>query len=214
MRGARPSKGPRRVVQEAAMRADWSHIQELVERCAEIPGDFAELGVWQGTTFLPLARRAATLGKRAHAVDSFQGCGRPTERDRDPNGMLEYGFGALSVGGSRLFRQLVEPLPNVRIWEGYIPEVFTVMDAEVRALAFVHLDLDHYAPTAASLRWCWERMTPGGILCAHDYFPGMDWLASGAVIDWLQEIGLDGRGPDVVGILPSAHFWIKRGAHG
>jgi hypothetical protein len=191
------------------MRASFQQIETLVRACGTVPGDFAEFGVWQGTTFLPLADAAKAYGKRCHAVDSFRGCAEPSAEDREVvNGgrlVCEYPKGCLSVDGSRLFRQLVLPYLNVRIWEGWVPAILNLMAAEVEALAFAHVDLDHYLPTLAALRWCWARMSPGGILCAQDWFAGRNWLSAGAIAAFAGECGA------VLNELPSGHAWFQKG---
>ena len=43
--------------------------------------------------------------------------------------------------------------------------------------AFVSIDADLYAPTAAALPLFWDRLSPGGVIMVHDYnstqFPGV-----------------------------------------
>jgi len=158
------------------MRASFEHIRELAESCETVPGDFAELGVWQGTTFLPLADTACQFGK-----------------------------GALSVGDSRLFRDLMRHHENVRIWEGWIPEILQEIPDDVR-FAFVHLDLDQFDPTEAALAWLWPRISPGGVLCCHDWFDERTHLAAGAIRQWMDHTGVQPEGT-----LPSEHIWFRRG---
>lgn len=190
------------------MRARWQHICWIVNTCLEVDGDFAEFGVWQGTTFLPMAECGAKVGKVSHAVDSFRGCAAPTERDVAPDGVCRYGEGAFSVGGSRLFRQLTRPLYDagaVVIWEGWIPGILAEMAPKVDALAFVHVDLDQFDPTLATLRWVWPRLSSGGVVCIHDWFEDRDYLATGAVKQWIREQGVCSEGT-----LPSRHIWFRK----
>jgi len=187
------------------MRASFEHIYDLAVAREDVPGDFAELGVWQGTTFLPLADLARTFGKTIHAVDSFQGCPAPTPRDFAPDGGCQFGKGALSVGGSKLFRDLMRHHHNVRIHEGWIPEILHDIPDDVR-FAFVHLDLDQFDPTEAALAWLWPRMSPGGILVCHDWFDDREHLAAGAIRQWMAHTGVQ-----PAGTLPSEHIWFRNG---
>jgi len=187
------------------MRASFEHIRELAESCETVPGDFAELGVWQGTTFLPLADTARRFGNIIHAVDSFRGCPEPSPRDISPEGHCQFGKGALSVGDSRLFRDLMRHHENVRIWEGWIPEILQEIPDDVR-FAFVHLDLDQFDPTEAALAWLWPRISPGGVLCCHDWFDERTHLAAGAIRQWMDHTGVQPEGT-----LPSEHIWFRRG---
>ena len=202
------------------MRSNYGQIADLVGLVLRsgVRGDFVELGVWQGTTFLPLAEAAAAAGRTCHAVDSFEGCAPAGERDVDEDGRVQYPAGALSVGGPRLFQQLVRPLADtVRIWQGWVPAVLEKVQAPV--LAFAHVDLDQYSPTLDALRWCWERLSPGGIVCCHDWFPGRRCLAAGGFNDWLKELGVEVRpGAWIVagseghsaGIAPGNHAWLRK----
>lgn len=188
------------------MRARFAHIAPLVERCRAVPGDFAEFGIWRGKTFLPLAEAARAAGKRCHAVDSFVGCAEPRPEDLNPDGTCNYPAGALNVSGSAKFRKLVARLDGaVRIWEGWIPDILAEMEGEVTRLAFVHLDLDHFFPTLVALEWCWARMSAGGILCSHDWFPEYRRLASLGVRKWMEATG---REP--AGVSESHHIWFER----
>jgi len=166
---------------------------------APAPGDLAEIGVWHGTTFMPMAEIGRHYGRTVHAVDSFQGMAQPTDRDT-----AQYPKGALSVGGSEIFRELVAPYGNVVVHEGVVPEVLDRIS--VKCFAFVHLDLDHYAPTRAALEWLWPRMSPGGILCCHDWTRERTTLAAGAINDWARHSGVP-----ISGVMErSAHCWFVR----
>ena len=55
---------------------------------------------------------------------------------------------------------------DVRLVEGFFPE--SAGDAAARQFSFVHLDVDTYGSTLASLQFFWPRMTPGGIIVSHD----------------------------------------------
>ena len=183
------------------MRAAYHHIEPLVSLAIEsgVAGDFIELGVWRGDTFLALAAAAAQAHRHCHAVDSFQGCGDPGPRDNN-----QYPRGSLTVNGSSAFRKLVSPLGGaVVVHEGWVPEVLAEIDAD--RFAFAHIDLDHYAPTLDALRWIWPLMPPGGIVACHDYIPGRDILATGAISDWMKETGLT-----MTGWQKSLHAWFVK----
>jgi hypothetical protein len=205
------------------VRSNYGQIAGLVALVLRsgVQGDFAEMGVWQGTTFLPLAETAAGAGRRCHAVDSFRGCLSPGPRDTDERGRVQYRAGALDVGGSHLFRQLVAPLgDSVLVWEGWIPPVLDQVDSGMARLAFAHIDLDQYEPTLYALRWCWDRLSPGGIVCCHDWIAGRRCLAAGAMNDWLAEMGCsieaDGASNEAswgsAGVAPGNHAWIRKAA--
>ena len=190
------------------MRAAYSQIENLVEQAAGLSGDFAEVGVWRGDTCEPLCRRAHELGKRCIAVDSFVGLGEPTERDYEPDGTCRYKAGGLHAGGDagveRLVRRCGGSASSLVVVRGWIPEVFAELPASAR-FAFVHVDVDHYAPTLAALLWFSDRMSPGGILCCHDWLPGRGILASAAFDEFVAGIGVRPHGPT-----ESRHGWVIR----
>ena len=189
------------------MRASYSHIESLVEAAANVPGDFAEAGVWRGDTCEPLCQRAHELGKRCFAIDSFVGLGQPTERDYEPDGVCRYRAGGLNAGGDegvgRLRARCAGAIDSLVVVRGWIPEVLAELPDDI-VFAFVHVDLDHYAPTLAALRWFWPRLAPGGVLCCHDWFPGRGILASAAFDEFTQDV--IGRCP--FGPTQSNHGWV------
>jgi len=186
------------------VRANYIHLDHLIRSvlAAPVPGDIAELGVWHGTTFMPMAELAKQHGRTIHAVDSFAGMAKETARDAG-----QYVHGVLSVGGSDVFRLLTRPYgQTVVIHEGWVPAILSGLDA--CRFAFVHLDLDQYEPTLVSLRYLWPRMNPGGVLICHDWRRERNFLAAGAIADWMKETGVP-----MAGETPNTgHGWFVKGA--
>jgi len=164
-------------------RANYMHIHGYLDTVLiqGVPGDMLECGVWYGTTFMPMAEQAKIHRRVAHAVDSFRGMAEPTPEDGG-----EYPAGALSVGGSGLFRMLAAPYGSiVQVHEGWIPRVLCEM-ADCQ-FAFAHLDVDQYLPTLHCLQWLAPRLSPGAMFAVHDYFPGRkNTMATQAVRDWIN----------------------------
>ncbi len=131
---------------------------------ANIPGDAAELGVFRGG-FAALIN-AAFPDRRLHLFDTFEGF---SEADV----ALERGLGfsrakAGDFGGTStdLVRQKL-PFPGqAAFYPGHFPETFGPCEDTV--FAFVSIDADLYAPTAAALPLFWDRLSPGGVLLIHD----------------------------------------------
>jgi len=180
------------------MRAQYIHIHDLACQALAADGDFCEAGLWYCTTFCSLAALAQQNGRVCHGVDSC--CGMPPNGPRDAG---QYREGSLSGLSAEAVAMLTAPFANVRLHIGYVPGALADMDA--CRFAFVHLDLDQYAGTLAALRWFWPRMTPGGILCCHDYFADRLTLAAGAIADWISE-----SGETIAGTLPSRHCWFTK----
>ena len=62
---------------------------------------------------------------------------------------------------------------NVTIKKGYIPDTFASLDEGI--FAYVHLDMDMYAPTIAGLHFFAPRMSKGGVIAVHDYCSGNEF---------------------------------------
>lgn len=167
------------------MRANFIHIEEQVRQVldGQVAGDLAEFGVWLATTFMPMVELARLHGRAAHAVDSFRGMAAPTARDAG-----RYPAGSLDVGGAAMMRNLASQYKGtVEVHEGWIPEVLGELEG-VR-FAFVHVDLDQYAPTLAALRFVWPRLSYRGVMMCHDYVEGQQTLASAAIAEWREGTG-------------------------
>ena len=167
-------------------------------------GSVLEVGVWHGDTFIPMAELAFDYGEEAHAVDSFRGMSSPSSEDVDERGEHRYPRGSLDVGGSAELRGRAAHLGNVRIWEGWVPAVFSLLPSGT-SFSFVHVDLDHYWPTFHALSWVWSRLSVGGVVVVHDWFPTREVLSSGGVKEWMRATGVVPAGE-----LSSRHVWFRR----
>ena len=146
-------------------------------RDEEVPGAFAELGVWRGETSALLHRLAPE--RRLYLLDTFEGFpetdlpeGAPDLRFRDTD--------------QDAVRRRVGASPNVVLVPGRVPETFAELGDE--RFAFVLLDLDLYDPTVASLEFLYPRLAPGGYLVMHDYNnPESDWACKRALDGFLVD---------------------------
>lgn len=148
-------------------------LAKLVEAVRDVPGDFAEIGVWQGQTFRRLVVAARDQGKVAHGFDSFVGMAEPGRFDGP-----RYHAGRFGVGGVDVFRcKYMKHVDDqsFHLWAGFVPACFDGCDAR---FSLVYVDLDHHDPTEAAITWAWPRIEPGGILACDDYFPGAKGGAS------------------------------------
>lgn len=150
---------------------------------AEVPGDFAEIGVFRGAAFRHVAALAYSQDRMAHAFDSFQGMAPPGVEDGD-----QYPAGKFDVGGPDAFVKLMTeadvPGDAYLVWAGFVPDCFREVPDSVR-FALAVLDVDHYLPTVAGLKWLVPRMSPGGILALDDYLESYDKLASKAIKEFI-----------------------------
>lgn len=149
----------------------------------DVPGDFAEIGVFRGAAFRKLTALAREQNRIAHAFDSFHGMGDPGPEDGE-----HYPKGKFDVGGRGAFMSLMDEAGVARdcyrLWPGYIPFCFESFPAQLRC-SLVLIDVDHYQPTAESLLWAAPRINRGGILALDDYIPAIDLLATKAIKEFL-----------------------------
>jgi O-methyltransferase len=169
----------------ARQHGSWHHADlEWMAKCVgTVPGDFAEIGVYRGAAFGRLAILAHEQGKMAHAFDSFHGMGDPGPEDGG-----QYPKGKFDIGGPEAFVRLMDeagiPRERYRVWPGFVPSCFESFPAQ-SGFSLVVIDVDHYQPTADSLRWAAPRVRRGGILALDDYLPATSLLATKAIKEFL-----------------------------
>lgn len=133
--------------------------------CGEnIPGDAAELGVYRGD-FASLIN-AAFPDRALHLFDTFEGFSPKdieVEQHMNLSGAMAGDFCGTTV---ELVRKRLPYPERAVFYEGYFPSTF--QPCRDRAFAFVSIDADLYAPTAAALPLFWDRLSPGGVLMIHD----------------------------------------------
>ena len=163
----------------------WHHadLTWLARSVLDVPGDFAEIGVFRGAAFRKVAALAYSQSRMAHAFDSFRGMAPPQSA-----GDATYPAGKFDVGGPQAFMKIMDEAgvsrDMYRVWPGYIPECFRDVPDSVR-FAFAILDVDHYQPTVDGLAWLAPRMNPGAILALDDYIESFATLASQAIKEFL-----------------------------
>jgi Macrocin-O-methyltransferase (TylF) len=139
-------------------------LKELAKLAVRLDGDFAECGVFQGASAYLMAKviGAAGASKRLHLFDSFSGVSEPTQHDGS-----YWKKGDLACDLSTVEANLAPQAHGISFYPGWIPERFR----EVASLRFalVHVDVDLYAPTRASLEFFAPRMVDGGIIICDDY---------------------------------------------
>ena len=131
-----------------------------------IPGDVAELGVFQGEFSALIS--AAFPDRNIHLFDTFEGF---SEKDiaAEASGNLSHAktgdFSSTDVDS--VLRIMPDPA-QVIIHKGWFPDTFAEITDET--FCFVSLDADLYAPTAAALPLFYERLSTGGVLLIHDVY--------------------------------------------
>lgn len=126
---------------------------------AKMPGPMAEVGVYQGASARLLC--GAKGDRPLHLFDTFEGLPQDGAQDPGCHRTAQYACSLESV------QEWLSDCEGVTFHKGLFPE--SAEDLEVEGYSFVHLDVDLYESTAASLEYFYPRMTPGGIILSHDY---------------------------------------------
>lgn len=162
-------------------------VRYVVER--EIPGGFAECGVWRGGSVLAMVRQLQALGcddRDVYLYDTFDGMTAPTERDTsafDPPALEVWesaaddgerpwaGLFDDGVFNERQVQQLLQstgyPQDRIHLVRGPVEE--TLPARAPHQLALLRLDTDWYESTKHELQHLYPRLSPGGVLIIDDY---------------------------------------------
>lgn len=157
---------------------DRLHILDsLSDQCVNLPGEFAECGVWLGGSAQVLLK-----GKPLHLFDTFTGM----PDNNDPSGLSQGSFGDTSL---ELVKEYLNYPDSVYYHVGRIPETFK--DLEDVRYSFVHIDVDLYQSTKDCLDYFLPRMVPGGIIVFDDYgFPDYEQSEKKAVDERIKVTAL------------------------
>ena len=153
---------------------------------ANIPGDFAEAGVWRGGSCMLIAETLLALGESSRRIflfDTFAGHPRPdAEKDSDIWGNRAIDEWQRTTGddnhGQWAYVSLEEVQANLALTgypsdklvfvKGLVEKTVQNVDAKGR-LALLRLDTDWYGSTAAGLEHLYPRLISGGVLIIDDY---------------------------------------------
>lgn len=170
-----------------------------------VQGDVVECGCWHGHSTRMIADRLVEAGwqGRFHVFDSFEGGlsdksakDRTLRGDTDPQATLTQK--KLFVSHKDAVAEVVRNCPFVALHKGWIPEVFEqVPDLAQRRYSLIHIDVDLYLPTIATLRQFVPLLAEGGIIVVDDYgsshFPGASRAVDEYVADHAPRIAVEGH---------------------
>lgn len=172
---------------------------ELASRCADVPGDIVELGVYNGDSLAAIAR--GLPGRTVWAYDSFQGF--PPGGINDSPGAHDL-HGSSVVGDPRFVVEKLAALPtppaHIQVETGWFQDSFqrTLPDQ----VAFLSVDCDLYESVILSLSTFAHLVQPGGIITVDDW--GCFIGARRAFYDWCS---LTGEAPLLRTFGPTQVWW-------
>jgi len=137
-----------------------------VKRTQKINGDIAEVGSYRGGSAKLICE--AMGDKTLHLFDTFEGLPDLCHHD-DPKQFQKGNYSASLED----VKNYLKKYQNVHFYKGLFPS--TADPIKDKKFSFVHLDLDLYEATLASIKFFYSRMNRGGIIISHDYIsaPGV-----------------------------------------
>jgi O-methyltransferase len=209
-------EGDRRIV-EQALPSTMTGVPRLlalvdsVRYCVrrEIPGAFAECGVWLGgsvAAMLLTLQEMGTTDREIYLYDTFEGMTEPTEHDtskfhepaveawreaEQQDGRVYGGLFDPSFFNEEAVREklLATGYPEERLHFVKGPVEETIPATMPPDLALLRLDTDWYESTRHELEHLYPLLSPGGILIIDDYG---HWEGCRRAVD---EYFADGAGP-------------------
>jgi O-methyltransferase len=168
---------------------------QMARYAARLPhGDVVECGCWHGHSTLAIATLLAEekFSGRFHVFDSFEGglsafgakdesSFRLTEQEkREQIDQFRSDF--------EFVRSVTAAFGFVELHHGWIPQTFAAFTP--RPIRFLHVDVDMYEPTKASLEFFWDSVVPGGCVVIDDYNHAVFEGATRAVDEFLADRSL------------------------
>lgn len=134
-------------------------IQSLARAQSRLPGDMAEVGVYQGASAKLVCEVKGD--SRLHLFDTFEGLPQPEDFERPLLARAQFASSLEAV------RDYLAGYPGVHLYRGRFPD--TAGPVSDTRFSFVHLDVDLYRSTLDALEFFYPRMLPAGIILSHDY---------------------------------------------
>jgi len=135
-------------------------LHMLVNNTSKLDGGVAEVGCFMGGSSKIICE--AKGNKEFNVFDTFEGLPELNEID-DANQFQKGQYSA----SYEFVKNYLSNYPNVFLHKGYFPD--TAGPIENKTFSFVHLDLDLYESTLASLKFFYPRLVKGAVLISHDY---------------------------------------------
>jgi len=141
----------------------------------EIPGEVAELGVYQGRFAAEMNRLLP--GKQCFLFDTFEGF---TEAEVAADLAISGSRAKAGDFGDTSLEQVLGRLPHPEkavVCAGHFPDSLKSLTEPLQQFCMVSLDTDLYDPTYQGLKVFYPLMSRGGAILIHDYnstqFPGV-----------------------------------------
>lgn len=187
---------------------------DLFQRALSVPGDIFECGVFKGAGlfyWLKLLDIFAPSGlKRVVGFDSFDkfADGFLDEEQRAvENFVKEANFTGVSVSALMDIAEQANLAHRLELVAGDIRQTASqyVVDNPGVRISLLHLDLDVYGATKATLENFWPLLTPGGIVVCDEYGK-IGFREADAVDEFLKGKGIKIEALNLISPSPTAFF--------
>ncbi len=158
---------------------------ELFKLTIDLPGHYADFGVYFGKSFFSWHKFLETFTptathKKVIGFDSFEGFPGLADEDGKTDGSIQKEVGGLS---SESFLEEFQALLALHNADSVIPanrgsivkgDICKTLPAWLKEnpearFCLLNLDVDIYEPTRVILEECWDRLVPGGVLVLDEY---------------------------------------------
>ena len=157
-------------------------IYELIKKVIHLPGHFCELGCWNGTNLVFMAKILQILRPKDYTriigFDWFEGLENAQgKKDVKIDTKEAYNYG----GNIELLKEIISLYDledSVRIVNGNILDTLPTFleDWKDTRFSFIYFDADLYEPTKFGIELLWPKLLDGGIMVFDEYndldFPG------------------------------------------
>jgi predicted O-methyltransferase YrrM len=154
----------RRQVHRAPVVKTEAKILEMVRMARSAPpGDFVEVGVYDGSSAAPLAEICREQGRHLFLFDTFSG--HPHKSEFDVHGVGDMAFNDIDAVWERVGRD-----DHVTVLPGVFPKsFFTAPSDAIVDVAFIHEDTDQYQSTKDVIKYLYPWLVRGGRILFDDY---------------------------------------------
>jgi O-methyltransferase len=144
------------------------NLYNLAKSFSWVQGDLAECGAHRGRGSYLLLAANRENGKHLYAFDSFEGLSEPTGDDASDDARVKpWSVNDFAVGENEARSNLSAFAGRFTLLKGWIPERFD--EVSDKRFSLIHIDVDLYEPTRASIEFFWPRLNPGGLVVCDDY---------------------------------------------
>ena len=143
----------------------WYQVNRLQKH--NIPGAFAELGVYKGDTAEIL--HGMDNDREFLLFDTFKGFNE-SDLKNESGKAATYTRHSFADTSLEMVKQRLDS-DKFKFYKGDFSE--TSISVPEKKFALVNMDADLYNPTKAGLEYFYPRMSKGGVIIVHDYNP--DW---------------------------------------